>query len=1149
MVQAATNIPDGTVISTDTTWDNSGDATFILEGSVTVNPGVTLTIEEGVQVLADVEDAVINVEGTLDAQGSSANPITMDIDPNAGIDSWIGLRFATTDATAPVGSMTFVEILNTGAPDTDDFSAAIAADNASTIAITNSTIMTVTRTTAGNSYGVFADQSSTITLDTVTIEAVLGNTTTPDPDDDGRGIAGQSTSTFNLTDVTIEDTNYPIYEEDGSTTDDTLTFAIDNVDIISATVLGHFMPDTLAMFFNDLGSDDDFGCTPTTTDSCFEQISDASVEIREGILSMDTRWISTDDLTDYYLLDPDGSSPSNAVVAVSPDTTLTISPTTAMTISVADSRALHIGQPESIQSNTGIGAEDSRLIIDNPNAFDLVMTSISGRWAGIFFGPRASGDLEYLTILNTGKRNIAPISPGDGGTRAAIAVYQATVDIRSTLILTPTTGGDSVPSDADGAIGLYVNDGIVTLSDDSRIQDVNGEDPPIEDNGILAEGDSAYVTVIDTVITASQDSNILARDGATVKLINSESSQSEEAHGLLLRNGSTAIINCSAILSNTNGSTGSGILIANLSSLQEDPTLVVRGSQISGNDFGLAVDETTVSTAATVDVIENWWGAADGPGAPDGPGSGDPLSDDAGIADFDPFATDIADLVCSSDITFIKTAALDEVDAGGTLTYTLTVDNPTPIDSDSVTISDTVPVSTTLVSFAPDPASCTFADNVLSCDIGSVPAESTEAITMVVQVDSTADSTAPGTIDNTGEAIISNDLTPADNIDSVSTAIIQRADLEVAKEVSSPIIQGNSITYTLTITNNGPALASGVILTDTLPVSVTYDSDTGGCTEDSGEVTCAIGSLDVNISTTLDILVVVDTDVAVGDTFTNTVEVSGSTTDPDTTNNTAETPATVGTGADMEVTKSVDPSAEVKAGNTITYTIIATNNGPQSTGGVVFTDTLPVSVTTPITIETSSNVSCSRTDEEVVCSQSTDFDADDTEIVTITVSTDTDLTGTLTNTVEISADEDDPDSSNNSDEVAIEAVIEPELSLSKVTDPITATQNEVLTYTITITNEGPSVARSVIVTDTLPDDVDLQEFSPTSDCSESSSAITCDFGTLDPDDVETVTVIVTPTLAGIITNTAELDSIDTDVISESVETTVQSLADLQSIKR
>ena len=69
-------------------------------------------------------------------------------------------------------------------------------------------------------------------------------------------------------------------------------------------------------------------------------------------------------------------------------------------------------------------------------------------------------------------------------------------------------------------------------------------------------------------------------------------------------------------------------------------------------------------------------------------------------------------------------------------------------------------------------------------------------------------------------------------------APVAMADLSVAKDDSpDPVTEGDDVTYTITLTNNGPDAATGVLLTDTLPAGATFVSASSGCTEVSGVVT------------------------------------------------------------------------------------------------------------------------------------------------------------------------------------------------------------------------------------------------------------------------------------------------------------------------
>ena len=71
----------GGLITSDTTWNQAGNP-YVLTGPVGVPSGVTLTIESGVTV--DFGNYFLEMNGTLVAQGTKSNPISMVTETNGG---------------------------------------------------------------------------------------------------------------------------------------------------------------------------------------------------------------------------------------------------------------------------------------------------------------------------------------------------------------------------------------------------------------------------------------------------------------------------------------------------------------------------------------------------------------------------------------------------------------------------------------------------------------------------------------------------------------------------------------------------------------------------------------------------------------------------------------------------------------------------------------------------------------------------------------------------------------------------------------------------------------------------------------------------------------------------------------------------------
>ena len=136
--------------------------------------------------------------------------------------------------------------------------------------------------------------------------------------------------------------------------------------------------------------------------------------------------------------------------------------------------------------------------------------------------------------------------------------------------------------------------------------------------------------------------------------------------------------------------------------------------------------------------------------------------------------------------------------------------------------------------------------------------------------------------------------------------------------------------------------------------------------------------------------------------------------------------------------------------------------------------------------------------------------------------------GPINNYTIVSANENDPDVTNNSDTETtnVIALIGTELSLTKSdsVDPVPLGGN--LTYTIQVTNNGPEDATGVTVTDNLPPTVTF--VSASAGCNEASGTVTCNIGNLDAGTNVSVQIDVTPTQAGIISNTASVIGNETD---------------------
>jgi uncharacterized repeat protein (TIGR01451 family) len=181
------------------------------------------------------------------------------------------------------------------------------------------------------------------------------------------------------------------------------------------------------------------------------------------------------------------------------------------------------------------------------------------------------------------------------------------------------------------------------------------------------------------------------------------------------------------------------------------------------------------------------------------------------------------------------------------------------------------------------------------------------------------------------------------------TLTIDQVDLQLSKSDGVDVAQaGDELTYQLTITNAGGIDATGVVVTDTLPQSVSFASASDSGSEASGVVTWPPFDLAPGEIATRTVTVTVDDPLSAGVTsLTNQAEVADDGThgpDADPADNTAQDVNTLTAAPELRIAKT-DHGVSVEPGDTLTYTLTYTNAGNQGASGVVVTETVPDNTT------------------------------------------------------------------------------------------------------------------------------------------------------------------------------------------------------------
>ena len=134
----------------------------------------------------------------------------------------------------------------------------------------------------------------------------------------------------------------------------------------------------------------------------------------------------------------------------------------------------------------------------------------------------------------------------------------------------------------------------------------------------------------------------------------------------------------------------------------------------------------------------------------------------------------------------------------------------------------------------------------------------------------------------------------ANNSATAAVTVPAKVDIAIVKTSDKSVYKPSSvITYTISVTNNGPSDALAVIVTDNLPVTMQaiYQSDTGGCTKSGLTLTCNLGNMPVGTNKSFNIRELVKGSKG---QVTNIASVASSTTELSSANNTSTRVVTIG---------------------------------------------------------------------------------------------------------------------------------------------------------------------------------------------------------------------------------------------------------------
>lgn len=347
---------------------------------------------------------------------------------------------------------------------------------------------------------------------------------------------------------------------------------------------------------------------------------------------------------------------------------------------------------------------------------------------------------------------------------------------------------------------------------------------------------------------------------------------------------------------------------------------------------------------------------------------------------------------------------------GSNLTYTVSVTNLGPDTATGVALTMNLPASAPVVSISSSQGSSQLTGTLLTCNLGTLAVGHVATVTVVVTP------STEGTIYcSASVGTQQQELNSANNsVTVVNRVSPPQADLALSLAANpSPVLLNGLLTYTATIVNHGPSIATNVVLTNTLPLSASYVSaraTQGTVANQANLVIANVGTLQVGSNA----VVTIQVSPLVMGPITDTATVSSPVSDPVVGNNTVSVNTTVTAAADLAVTITAPPSVIV--GSNFTYQVNVQNLGPSTATGVTLRDNVPGNLTVLATNLSQGTITSIGNNLNWSIGS---LSANSSATLTITVGTTLISSPTsVVNTVSVTSDQADPYTANNSASVS-----------------------------------------------------------------------------------------------------------------------------------
>ncbi|MEE3490611.1 MAG: Ig-like domain repeat protein, partial [Methanobrevibacter sp.] len=450
-------------------------------------------------------------------------------------------------------------------------------------------------------------------------------------------------------------------------------------------------------------------------------------------------------------------------------------------------------------------------------------------------------------------------------------------------------------------------------------------------------------------------------------------------------------------------------------------------------------------------------------------------------------------------LTVVKTANVTQnLHVGDLVNFTITVTNHGPSNATNVEIVDELNNSFGFISAHGNKRQV---NAKVTWTIPKIANGNSASVWIVVRI------LANGTLSNVA-AVNSTENATAKN--GTNITVKPQVSLNITKTANATKISvGDLVKFIITVKNNGLSNATNVIVTDTLHPAFKFNSTNYSqyYSVDGQKITWTVPRLENGTSTVIELVV----KVINNGTFSNVASVNSTENTTDVPSNPSE--VTVEPKVNLTITKRLDLNGndEINVGESIRFIITVKNSGPSNATGVAVTDVL----SNAFEFE-SSNETYKRTGQKVTWSIG---NLEPGSTIEIGLVVKTVLSGFYSNVAVVNSTESENKTSNRTDVVVLPTVNITMVKKSNITG--NASINDLVNFTITVTNNGPSRATGVNVTDILPVGM---EYVTSNGRNISSNRVVWNIESMDKNANVTVWVVVRMFSSGSLKNTAHVNS-------------------------